>query len=292
MVPVQRTQKLSSGMPSGSGKSQQKSKSISGSTRANRTAEVPIAILVAKYCPTRPLWVSSSSSKPLLRSRLDWQRSTASISRPANQIGVVWDQVLIAVIEFTSVKNAVLVQIREGLKASLGMGTLSPLLGVSHRSRHLARNIARGTQELISLEFDRRSEPVALRSTTPFRISRTSSSCSRNKGEAIRRRYSQRILKLSVPEGEEGWINPLKINLGSIVTGGPAKSGVEVVAHDSGEGPKVFDAIVVAVEFRRLTVVVDAVPIAIFVAVVGKTIGIAVFAGAIEEFQSHILVTR
>ena len=52
---------------------------------------------------------------------------------------------------------------------------------------------------------------------------------------------------------------------------------------------KVFDAVVVAVEFWRLTVVVDAVPIAIFVAVVGKTVGIAVIAGAIENFTVQLL---
>ena len=87
---------------------------------------------------------------------------------------------------------------------------------------------------------------------------------------------------MSVPRGEGG-INPFsKSIVGSIrvTDGAPENQVVEVVAHDSGEGllANVFDAIVVAVEFRRLTVVVDAVPIAIFVAVVGKTVGIAVFA--------------
>ena len=45
-----------------------------------------------------------------------------AVRSAANQIGVVWDQVLIAVIEFASVKDAVPVQIREGLEGVGGNG--------------------------------------------------------------------------------------------------------------------------------------------------------------------------
>ena len=92
-------------------------------------AEVPIAILAGEVLPDQTVAVGEFTVieqavvVAVAVGLATIQDAIAvAVRSAANQIGVVWDQVLIAVIEFTSVKNAVLVQIRERAESVAGNG--------------------------------------------------------------------------------------------------------------------------------------------------------------------------